>query len=551
VVKNGSGRLVLEGAGTYPGPTAVNAGLLEVNAALASPVTLMTNAVLAGEGTVQSIASVGGEIRPGDNAGNSTGILGVNASVVFDGGTDVSVQLGGIGLGQHDRIQSGGSVTLGNARLNVTLNSGYVPVNGDVFAIVVNNSPGPIIGTFAGLPEGATFTTGFTTLRITYVGVTGNDVLLTVANPPATRVWTGLGANGLWSNPTNWSNGVPSLVGDSLVFPAGAAQVNQTNDLPGLTVGNMTIDGDNWNFHGLSLRVTNGIVRGAGSGLATFALSVELAGFEQSTSMTIHSNATLRFSGGLHSPVTSSNLLNGGQLSLINSAGTNRGRTFLQSGQVFVGGNGPKFSGPIHLGGGPSPAEMLLQTAGLLADSASVVVNHNGRLLIDGATTSGALVVSSGRVDLGPIRLGVSGDASFLSDATLAISQRDGVGVSELSVTGQVALVSCHLVWLQETNGLATSAVIIRNDGSDAVFGTFNGLPEGATFNSGTNVYRISYVGGDGNDVTLTRVLARPSGVLVWDGGAATNRWSNPTNWVGDLAPCRATRSSSRRARRS
>lgn len=51
------------------------------------------------------------------------------------------------------------------------------------------------------------------------------------------------------------------------------------------------------------------------------------------------------------------------------------------------------------------------------------------------------------------------------------------------------------------------SYVIIDNDGSDAVSGTFKGLAEGATFKAADgSVYKVSYKGGDGNDVTLTVV---------------------------------------------
>lgn len=45
---------------------------------------------------------------------------------------------------------------------------------------------------------------------------------------------------------------------------------------------------------------------------------------------------------------------------------------------------------------------------------------------------------------------------------------------------------------------------IIDQAGSAAVNGTFTGLPEGATFEQNGVVFKISYVGGDGNDVTLT-----------------------------------------------
>jgi fibronectin-binding autotransporter adhesin len=49
---------------------------------------------------------------------------------------------------------------------------------------------------------------------------------------------------------------------------------------------------------------------------------------------------------------------------------------------------------------------------------------------------------------------------------------------------------------------------IIDNDGTDAVTGTFKGLAEGATFAVDGNTFKISYKGGDGNDVVLTVLVA-------------------------------------------
>lgn len=46
--------------------------------------------------------------------------------------------------------------------------------------------------------------------------------------------------------------------------------------------------------------------------------------------------------------------------------------------------------------------------------------------------------------------------------------------------------------------------VIINQAGTQAVTGTFKDLPEGATFTQNGIVFKISYIGGDGNDVTLT-----------------------------------------------
>jgi hypothetical protein len=52
--------------------------------------------------------------------------------------------------------------------------------------------------------------------------------------------------------------------------------------------------------------------------------------------------------------------------------------------------------------------------------------------------------------------------------------------------------------------------VLIENDGADAVAGTFGGLPEGATFLETGMRWRVTYTGGDGNDVAVTLVEIPP-----------------------------------------
>jgi hypothetical protein len=56
---------------------------------------------------------------------------------------------------------------------------------------------------------------------------------------------------------------------------------------------------------------------------------------------------------------------------------------------------------------------------------------------------------------------------------------------------------------------------IIRKDGVRLVTGEFNGLPEGANFYVGGEQFTITYVGGDGNDVVLTRIPTPPRPVLT------------------------------------
>jgi len=88
--------------------------------------------------------------------------------------------------------------------------------------------------------------------------------------------------------------------------------------------------------------------------------------------------------------------------------------------------------------------------------------------------------------------------------------------------------------------GLPTNStfVIIDNDGSDSVSGTFAGLANNATFFRSGYTWRISYAAG--NDVTLTILAATqpaletqwspPSLVLSWPDWASDYSLYNTTN---------------------
>ncbi len=74
-------------------------------------------------------------------------------------------------------------------------------------------------------------------------------------------------------------------------------------------------------------------------------------------------------------------------------------------------------------------------------------------------------------------------------------------------VSGTVSLGSSTLSALLYGSFIPASGntfTIIDNDGSDAVTGTFKDLPQDATFTVGGVVFKITYNGGDGNDVVLT-----------------------------------------------
>jgi acetyl esterase/lipase len=76
-----------------------------------------------------------------------------------------------------------------------------------------------------------------------------------------------------------------------------------------------------------------------------------------------------------------------------------------------------------------------------------------------------------------------------------------------LQVTGTVTLSGPLVVSIPAgTPVFGQAFTIIDNDGSDPVNGTFAGLAEGSIFGVGPYKFRITYRGGDGNDVVLTVV---------------------------------------------
>ena len=116
-----------------------------------------------------------------------------------------------------------------------------------MLTLIDNDGVDPVSGTFAGLNEGAIVTLNASDFQISYVGGDGNDVTLTVV--AAAKTWTGT-VNGLWSVPGNWQGGVPGA-GDPLVFPFGASNLTNTNDLPSATVYKlMLFTGSNYVING-------------------------------------------------------------------------------------------------------------------------------------------------------------------------------------------------------------------------------------------------------------------------------------------------------------
>lgn len=109
--------------------------------------------------------------------------------------------------------------------------------------------------------------TGRTGLGVSYLLTL---LLLSASAPGATRTWTGAGDSNLWSDAANWDSGVP-VAGDDLVFPASETQ----NDLAGLSIHSLTVDGTQGAITGNSIVLAAGLTAG---GRWDIAIPIELGG---------------------------------------------------------------------------------------------------------------------------------------------------------------------------------------------------------------------------------------------------------------------------------
>ncbi len=154
------------------------------------------------------------------------------------------------------------------------------------------------------------------------------------------------------------------------------------------------------------------------------------------------------------------------------------------------------------------------------------VVNFIGNNVTIASLNTGANNVNVNGTSVSPVGSGVdvtAGTLAFTSGSSLSIPVNGTTPDTlyrQLNVAGSVDLTGLSLsISGSYTPTTGESFIIVNNDGTDAVTGTFNGLPEGSIVSVNGVNKRLTYTGGTGNDVALlvngTTDVALSGGNLV------------------------------------
>ena len=201
---------------------------------------------------------------------------------------------------------------------------------------------------------------------------------------------------------------------------------------------------------------------------------------------------------------------------------------------VGVNGGSSQFDGPmtgVGYAGGWTLAKYgggTFTVTGNNTFSAGKTEVMAGKLVVNGTQPQSTVVVDAGATLAGTGIVGnILGDGTIApgnspgiltsSNVTLSSSAAlnvdlsgpvPGSGYDQLNVNGTVALGNANLrlnmLFVGSTNSVFT---FIANDGTDAVTGTFAGLPEGSTVTASNGAkFLITYQGGTGNDVVLKQI---------------------------------------------
>ncbi|MDF1794852.1 MAG: DUF4347 domain-containing protein [Thalassobaculaceae bacterium] len=501
----GGGTLTANGGQSYLGNSSGSTGTLLIDGAGSAVNTGAENLVVGNSGVGILTVTDGGSIIVGGTLytglfGSSTGTLNignggaagiVNATTIRTSSGTGTVNFNHTDAGyvlSSDGTSSGTAVTIaGSTAVNQT-------GTGTTILIGTNTYTGGTTVTTGTLQVGNGGTAGSITGNVTNnatLAFDRADALTFSGVVSGTGTVTKAGAGTLTLSGTNTYTGGTTV-------NAGTLQVGDGGTAGSIT-GNVT-NNATLAFDRADALTFSGVVSGTGTVTKAGAGTLTLSGTNTYTGDTTISAGTLKLSGG--NAIDDDGTVNVAAGATLDLDGSNETIGALAgSGTVNVGAGSISFSDP-----GANTFSGTLSGSSTYSVASGITLKGTGTYNTPVTILSGGAIApgnSPGTISTGNLTLASGSTASMEIDGTTAGTQHD-----QIAVTGTVTINGATLTTVFGYTSVAgDSYVLISNDGADAVTGAFDGLAEGATLTSGARIYQISYVGGDGNDVTLTDVV--------------------------------------------
>jgi hypothetical protein len=316
----------------------------------------------------------------------------------------------------------------------------------------------------------------------------------------AVKTWDGGGADANLNTAANWVGDVAPVANDDLVFPATIATATLNNNYFFFTTfRSVTFQGGTYTLGGNPFNVTAGVNVDAGT--QTINTIIGLSGGSQT------------FTHGVGSVTTYAGVSLGANSLTFTGAGNGGFGLISGSGQLIKDGLGAclvltssGYSGSYNVING-----ILVVDAN--TPNSNAVINGGA---LGGTGTIGTVTNNAGALSAGTLQspTGIFNTKSltFTNLSTLAIkiggTAAGANGYDQLNVTGTVNLANSRLApiaWNNFRPAVNDSFNILNNDGTDAINGTFNNLPENSRVSVLGFSFKVSYLGGTGNDIVITR----------------------------------------------
>ncbi|HEX7379774.1 MAG TPA: hypothetical protein VF278_21800, partial [Pirellulales bacterium] len=364
---------------------------------------------------------------------------------------------------------------------------------------------------------------------------------------PATITWTGGSATSAnWSDAANWDLGRAPINGDSLVFPASAKQLANSDDIAGLSVNSIAFQGaftastGGYTLSGDDLTVGAGGITDNGSnsngGSATIANQIDF-----NVALAAAQHWSIADSGLGHDLTVNGNVANNGFALTAYGTGTiDIGGEMSGGGELYAAGVPAGFTSSQTPGGAFGGLTLNLShsngyTGGThVGDYATVVVSTDSALGPGGTNDAGTTVSQSGTIQFNAVAY-TAPEAITLDGGTLEASGTSSFsGAISISGTPSDATISAAFgaPFDAAIRLMAPSATFTLNGPTIANHGSDNLLVQGDFYPPAENGSPRAA----GPGVIINNVVSGSGGLTVTAGAlalGAANTYQGPTYLVG------------------